>query len=53
MMPLKKCSDYRQDILDITAELEELNLPYSIDLSILETIENQDLPEETEQMPSG
>ncbi|MCK9527011.1 MAG: nucleotidyltransferase domain-containing protein [Limnochordia bacterium] len=34
-----------QDVLDIRVELEELNLPYFIDLSILETIKNPDLLE--------
>src|SRR5690554_5835553 len=34
-----------QDILDIRVELEELDLPHSIDLSILEAIENPDLLE--------
>ena len=31
--------------MDIKVELEELNLPYFIDLSILETIKNPDLLE--------
>lgn len=34
-----------QDVLDIRVELEELNLPYSVDLLILEAIENPDLLE--------
>ena len=39
-----------QDILDIRVELEELNLPYFIDLSILETIKNPDLLEQMKRV---
>lgn len=39
-----------QDVLDIRVELEELNLPYAVDLLILETVENLDLLEHIQRV---
>lgn len=39
-----------QDLLKIKLELEELNMPYSFDICILEQITNQDLAEHVDRV---